>query len=320
MRSIWKGALSFGLVSIPVKLYSATQSNDVAFHQVHATDGGRIRYKRVCEIDGEEVRYEDIAKGYELPTGETVVLNDDDFDSLPLPTTRAVEVVQFVPAEQIDPIYFNKSYFLEPDLHGLKPYVLLREALEQSDRVAVVKVALRNREALATLRVREGVLVLETMLWPDEIRPAEFSFLDEDVDVRPQELQMAESLIETMTDDFDPSQFNDQYREALEEVINAKIEGRDVVAPAEPQAKGEVVDLMAALKASVDSARKGQPVSAAPTGRAPARKSAGKKSTSAKSAGSAKRAQPRKAGGKTAGKAASRSASKSTRGRTKKTA
>src|SRR3954469_660675 len=294
MRSIWKGALSFGLVSIPVKLYSATQSNDVSFHQVHEKDGGRIRYKRVCEVDGEEVRYEDIAKGYELPTGETVVLNDEDFDALPLPTTRAVDVVQFVPADQVDPIYFNKSYYLEPDAHGLKPYVLLRDALENSERVAVVKVALRNRESLATIRVRDGVLVLETMLWPDEIRDADFSFLDDDVEVRPQELQMAESLIETMTDDFDPAQFSDQYREALEEVISAKVEGRDVVAPKEPKAKGEVVDLMAALKASVESARKGERPSAAAGSAAPRKTAAKKKSASKRSASPSKRTTAKK--------------------------
>jgi DNA end-binding protein Ku len=310
-------------------MYSATQSNDVAFHQVHEEDGGRIRYKRVCELDGEEVRYEDIAKGYELPNGETVVLTDDDFDALPLPTTRAVDVVQFVPAEQVDPIYFNKSYYLEPDAHGLKPYVLLREALEQCDRVAVVKVALRNRESLATLRVRDGVLVLETMLWPDEIRPAEFSFLDEDVDVRPQELKMAESLIETMSDDFDPAQFNDQYRDALEQVITAKIEGREVVAPAEPKATGEVVDLMAALQASVESARKGQPVSATASTRGSAGKAAAKTATAKKSTakrtsgGSAgKRAQggTGKAANKSASKSVTKAASKTARARTRKSA
>src|SRR4051794_30713373 len=308
MRSIWKGALSFGLVSIPVKLYSATQSNDVAFHQVHEKDGGRVRYKRVCEVDGEEVRYEDIAKGYELPTGETVVLTDEDFDALPLPTTRAVDVVQFVPAEQVDPIYFNKSYYLEPDAHGLKPYVLLRDALENSDRVAVVKVALRNRESLATIRVRDGVLVLETMLWPDEIRDADFSFLDDDVEVRPQELQMAESLIETMTDDFDPTQFSDQYREALEEVISAKIEGRELVAPTEPKAKGEVVDLMAALQASVESARKGQPVSAS-RARTSTRKATAKKSGSTTKKTAAKRTT-KKSASKTTAKSASRGRAK----------
>src|SRR3954452_9139839 len=231
MRSIWKGALSFGLVTIPVKVYSATQQNDVSFHQVHADDGGRIRYKRVCELDGEEVAYSDIAKGYELPSGEVVVLTDDDFDDLPLPSGKVVDVLEFVPAEQVDPIYFAKSYYLEPDGQGVKPYILLREALEESDRVAVVKVALRQRESLATLRGRDGVLVLETVLWPDEIREPDFAFLGEDVDVRPQELTMAQSLIETMTGDFDPTQFTDEYREALEAVVEAKIEGKEVVAP-----------------------------------------------------------------------------------------
>jgi len=283
MRSIWKGALSFGLVTIPVKVYSATQQNDVAFHQVHAEDGGRIRYKRVCEIDGEEVPYPDIAKGYELPTGETVVLTDEDFEDLPLPSGKVVDVLQFVPAEQVDPIYFARSYYLEPDAHGVKPYVLLRTALEETDRVAVVKVALRQRESLATLRVRDGVIVLETMLWPDEIREPDFGFLDDDVDVRPQELTMARSLIDTMSDDFDPSQFSDEYREALEAVVAAKIEGREVVAPAvvEDQA-GEVVDLMAALRASVENAR-GQRGSATPARAAKAAKASG--STAKRSTG-----------------------------------
>src|SRR3954452_18441430 len=313
MRSIWKGALSFGLVTIPVKVYSATQQNDVSFHQVHADDGGRIRYKRVCELDGEEVAYSDIAKGYELPSGEVVVLTDDDFDDLPLPSGKVVDVLEFVPAEQVDPIYFARSYYLEPDGQGLKPYALLREALEESERVAVVKVALRQRESLATVRVRDGVLVLETMLWPDEIRDADFSFLDDDVEVRPQELQMAESLIETMTDDFDPNQFNDQYREALEEVISAKIEGRDLVAPKEPKAKGEVVDLMAALKASVESARKGERPSAAAAPATSTRKTAAKKaSTTSKRAASSttKRSASKKSASKRASKSTARGRAK----------
>ena len=166
MRSIWKGAISFGLVSIPVKLYSATEERDVSFHQVHREDGGRIRYKRVCQIDGQEVPYSDIAKGYELPSGEVVMLTDEDFADLPLSTSRAIDVLEFVPLDQVDPMYFAKSYYLEPDAAGAKPYVLLREALEQSGRVALVKVALRQRESLATLRVRDGVFVLEMMLWP----------------------------------------------------------------------------------------------------------------------------------------------------------
>ena len=191
VRSIWKGAISFGLVTIPVKLYSATEERDVSFHQVHREDGGRIKYKRVCTVDGEEVSYGDIAKGYDLGGGEMVVLTDEDLAGLPLTTSRTIDVLQFVPLEQVDPIYFAKSYYLEPDRTGTKPYALLRDALEESGRVALVKVALRQREQLATLRVRDGVFVLETMLWPDEVREPDFGFLDEEISVRPQELAMA---------------------------------------------------------------------------------------------------------------------------------
>ncbi|MBP2707628.1 Ku protein [Microbispora sp. RL4-1S] len=256
MRSIWKGAISFGLVTIPVKLYSATEQKDVSFHQVHRADGGRIKYRRVCTVDGEEVPYSDIAKGYELATGEMVVLTDDDFADLPLTTSRRIDVLQFTPVEQIDPIYFAKSYYLEPDAQGTKPYVLLRDALERSGQVAIVKVALRQRESLATLRVRDGVFVLETMLWPDEVREAEFPFLEEDVEVRPQELKMAESLIETMVADFDPGEYKDAYREALQEVIEAKVAGKEVVAAEAPAERGPAVDLMAALRASVEAAKR----------------------------------------------------------------
>lgn len=278
MRSIWKGAISFGLVTIPVKLYSATEEKDVTFHQVRRSDGSRIKYKRVAAADGEEVAYGDIAKGYELPSGETVVLTDDDFKDLPLTTSRAIDVLQFVPLEEVDPIYFAKSYYLEPDKSGTKPYVLLRDALEQSDKVAIVKVALRNRESLATLRVRNGVFVLETMLWPDEVRTPDFAFLDEAVEVRPQELAMAGSLIETLSGAFDPSQYTDSYREALEAVIDAKAQGREVVQPegAQPTAS-TVVDLMTALRASVEAAKRSQQ---------PAPKAAPVKASPAKAAGS----------------------------------
>jgi DNA end-binding protein Ku len=288
-RSIWKGAISFGLVTIPVKLYSATQARDVTFHQVHAEDGGRIKYKRTCSIDGEEVPYSDIAKGYELPSGQTVVLTDDDFADLPLTSSKTIDVLEFVEQSEVDPIYFEKSYYLEPEKTGVRPYVLLREALEQSGRVAVVKVALRSREALATLRVRNGVFVLETMLWPDEVREPEFAFLDEDIDVRPQELAMAASLIETLAGSFDPSLYSDSYREALEELIDAKVAGQELVAPvaATPTA-GTVVDLMAALRASVEAARAGRtgsaPAPAAEPGasKAPAKKAAAKKASAVK--------------------------------------
>jgi DNA end-binding protein Ku len=257
-RSIWKGAISFGLVSIPVKLYSATEERSVAFHQVHREDGGRIKYRRVCTVCGEEVSYSDIAKGYELPTGEMVILTDEDFADLPISTSRAVDVLKFVPLEQVDPIYFNKSYYLEPEGQGAKPYALLRDALEESGQIALVKIALRQREQLATVRVRDGVFVLETMLWPDEIRAAAFDFLDEDVEVRPQELAMAKSLIEQMSGDFEPEEYTDAYREALQAVIEAKVEGREVVAAEEPEETGTVVDLMSALRASVEAAKSGR--------------------------------------------------------------
>ncbi len=266
MRSIWKGAISFGLVTIPVKLYSATEERDVSFHQVHREDGGRIKYKRVCTVDGEEVTYGDIAKGYDLGGGDMVILTDEDLSGLPLTTSRTIDVLQFVPLEQVDPIYFAKSYYLEPDKTGTKPYALLRDALEESGRVALVKIALRQREQLATLRVRDGVFVLETMLWPDEVRTPDFGFLGEDISVRPQELAMAGSLIDTLTGDFDPSQYKDDYREALQAVIDAKVEGREVVAPEQAEeGGGAVLDLMAALRASVDAAkgRKPAPVAAA---------------------------------------------------------
>ncbi len=257
MRTIWKGAISFGLVTIPVKLYSATQEQDVSFHQVHRDDGGRIKYQRVCSVDGQQVAYADIAKGYELPTGEVVVLTDEDFADLPLVTSKTVEVLQFVPLEQVDPMYFDSSYYLEPEDLGVKPYVLLRDALDRSARVALVKVALRQRERLACLRSKGGVLVLETMLWPDEIRAPEFGFLSDDVTARPQELAMAESLIEALAGDFDPTEYHDEYRAALQQVIEAKVEGREVVAPAaQATEEGAVVDLMAALRASVEAAQR----------------------------------------------------------------
>ncbi|WP_434742599.1 Ku protein [Micromonospora sp. SH-82] len=256
MRTIWKGAVSFGLVSIAVKLYAATEEKDIRFHQVHRADGGRIRYKRTCQVCGKEVTYDDIAKGYDIGGGEMVVLTDSDFADLPLSTSHAIDVLEFVPAEQVDPILYNKAYFLEPEGAATKPYVLLRDALTDAERVAIVKVAIRQREQLATLRVREGVLLLNTMLWPDEIRTPDFAFLGEDLKVRPPELAMASSLIDSMAGEFQPEVFTDDYRAALQEVIDAKVEGREVVQPEAPEeAPPAAVDLMAALKASVDRAR-----------------------------------------------------------------
>ncbi len=307
-QSIWKGSISFGLVSIPVRLFSATEEKDISFRQVHRDDGGRIRYKRVCSVDGEEVPYSDIAKGYELPDGEMVVLDDDDFANLPITSSRAVEVLSFVPADQIDAVQMGKPYYCDPT-GDAKPYVLLRDALENAERVAVVKVALRQRERLAVLRPREGILVMQTLLWPDEVRAAKLDFLDDDVTVRPQELTMAESYISALSADFDPDEFSDHYREALEEVIEAKVAGREIVTPEEqPESSGQVVDLMDALRRSVAEAksRRGEGGASAAAGDGSAGKPASKKAAAKKAA----KAPAKKAAAKPAKKAAKKSAAK----------
>ncbi|HEX5189259.1 MAG TPA: Ku protein [Streptosporangiaceae bacterium] len=253
---MWKGGISFGLVMIPVRLYAATEQKDIAFRQVHRADGGRIRFRRFCSVCGEEVPYEDVVKGYELPTGEMVVLDDEDLADLPLPTTKSIEVLHFAPAEQLDPILFNRSYFVEPEAAGARAYVLLRDALEQSGRIAIAQVALRQRESLATLRSRDGVLVLETLLWPDEVRDASFPFLEQDIEVRPQELTMASSLIDSMTSDFDADAHHDGYREALIEVVEAKVAGHELSQPAAVEiAAGPSTSLADALRASLAAAQ-----------------------------------------------------------------
>ena len=340
-QSIWKGAISFGLVSIPVRLFSATEEKDISFRQVHRDDGGRIRYKRVCSVDGEEVPYGDIAKGYELPDGDVVVLEDEDFANLPISSSRAVEVLSFVPAEQIDAVQMGKPYYCDPTGGDVKPYVLLREALEKAGRVAVVKVALRQRERLAMLRPREGVLVLQTLLWPDEVRRPQLDVEDTEVSVRPQELAMAESYIAALSGDFEPGEFSDGYREALEAVIDAKVAGREVTQPAEaPSSTGQVVDLMEALRRSVAEAkaRRGEPSGGHSAGddrepgpaaargtaarrstakpaaaRASAKKTAASKTAAAKS--SAKKPAARKSAAKASGKAAGSSGAAKKSGR-----
>jgi DNA end-binding protein Ku len=254
MRAMWKGEISFGLVMIPIRLYAATEHKDITFRQVHRADGGRIRFRRVCSIDGEEVPYADVAKGYELPDGEMVVLTEEDMADLPLPTAHSIEVLHFTPAEQLDPIMWERSYYTEPEPKGARAYALLRDALDRSGMVAVARVALRQRETLAALRTREGVLVLMTLLWPDEIRVPDFEFLDQDIEVRPQELRMASSLIDSMTVDFDPSQYTDHYREALEELVEAKVAGHEVAQPPPPAEDQPVASLADALKASLAAA------------------------------------------------------------------
>ena len=301
MRAIWKGAVSFGLVSVPVKLYAATESHDVSFRQVHAKDGGRIKYKRVCSIDGEEVEYADIAKGYETDDGQMVILDDEDLAELPSSSSREISVEKFVPSEQIDPMMLEKSYYLEPDKAAAKPYALLREALKEADRMAVVTVSLRNRMSTAVLRVRDDVIVLQTMMWPDEIRKPDFATLEGvDDSVRPQEVKMAQMLVETLAGDYDPSEYEDDYRGAVEALVQAKLEGGEVKrAPAEKTETGEVVDLLAALQRSVEAAKSGRaekPAESTKADEEPAEKP--KKKAAKKSASKAKKAPAKKTAAK----------------------
>lgn len=292
MRAIWKGAVSFGLVSVPVKLYAATESHDVSFRQVHAKDGGRIKYQRVCSIDGEEVAYADIAKGYETEDGEMVILTDDDMADLPLESSREIAVEKFVPRDQIDPMLFEKSYYLEPEKSGAKPYGLLRQALLDADRMAVVTVALRQRTSVAVLRVRDDVIVMQTMMWPDEVRTPDFSV--EVGEVKDAEVKMAHMLVETLAGDFDPGEFEDGYAEAVEALVKSKIEGGEIKrTPTSTKTSGEVVDLLAALQRSVDAAKTAR-------GEEPDEKPAAKKATAKKTTAkkTAKKAPAKKAAAK----------------------
>ncbi|MDI1288353.1 MAG: Ku protein, partial [bacterium] len=202
MRSMWKGAVAFGLVNVPIKLYAATEDHDVRFHQVHTADGGRVKMLRTCSVDGQPLETKDLSKAYETDAGTVVVMEDSDFEELPVRGAKEIEVLEFVPSEQVDPMLFDRSYYLEPEARALKPYVLLREALKETERTAIVRVVLRTKTQLGALRVRDDVLVLQTMLWPDEIREADFPVLSGDEDVRPQELSMAASLIESLSADF----------------------------------------------------------------------------------------------------------------------
>lgn len=314
MRAVWTGVISFGMVTVPVKLYGATEEKRVSFHQVHAADGGRVRQKRVCEIDGEEVALADTSRGLELPDGDVVMLSEEDFESLPQAVAKTISVEAFVPEEQIDPIMYSKSYYLAPDKTGARPYALLRDAMAASGRVAVVRFAMRDRESLAALRVRDDVLVLETMLWADEVRAPEFDFLDSKVEPKAAELKMAELLIDSLSTDFDPGEYHDQYREELQEVIEAKVAGREVVAPPAPAEGGaQVIDLMAALKASVEAAKKpgGAPHAVKKSG-TPAR--AAKGTRAAAKSGDTPHAKParKKAAAKSTTKSAAKGVSKGT--------
>ena len=311
MRAIWKGAVSFGLVNVPVRLYSATENHDVQFRQVHREDGGRIKYKRTCSIDGEEVAYDDIAKGYETEDGDMVILTDEDFKDLPSKSSKEINVEKFVPTEQIDPMLLDKSYYLEPDKSATKPYVLLREALESEGRMAVVTVSIRTRMTMAVLRVRDGVIVMQTMLWPDEIRSPDFAHVEEAGEATDKEMAMAKLLIEQLAGDFEADDYEDDYAIALQALVKAKVEGGEVKAPAaEAEESGEVVDLLAALAKSVEKAKasRGEAPSkpAATSGSSdgkPAKKAAAKKSAAPKT--TAKKTATKKTTAKKATKKAS---------------
>ena len=255
-RSIWKGAVSFGLVTIPVALYTATESKTPKFKMLRGTDHSPIKYKRVAESDGEEVVWDDIVRGYEVEKGKYVVFTDEELEAATgADGNRLVDVVQFVDESEIDPIYYKSSYYLAPERTGVKAYKILLEALKAKGRVGIAKVAIRDKQQLATLRAKDGVLVMETMYWPDEIRQPEFEELDSEVDLRKEEVKMAEMLIDGLTADFDPDAFKDRSREAVEIAAQKKVDGQEIVAPEAPEPT-KVVDLLEALKASVEATKK----------------------------------------------------------------
>jgi DNA end-binding protein Ku len=262
MRAIWKGAVAFGLVNVPIKVYAATEDHDITLHQVHDKDGGRIRYQRRCEICGKVVSWEHTNKAYEAGD-RTVVLTDEDLKSLPEERSKEISVVEFVPSDQIDPIMFDRSYFLEPDSKSVKAYTLLRRTLEDSDRTAIVQFALRQKTRLGALRVRGDVLMLQSLLWDDEVREAHFEALDETVRISAKEREMAAALVDSFASDFSPEDFTDEYQEQLGKLIDAKLKQGDSLdtdatfgeSSKEGESAGEVIDLMDALRRSVDSAR-----------------------------------------------------------------
>jgi DNA end-binding protein Ku len=300
MRALWKGAITFGLVNVPVKLYAATEDHDVGLHQVHDADGGRIRYQRRCEVCGKVVEYGHIDKAY-ADGKTTVVLTEDDLKALPEERSKEIEVVEFVPSEQIDPIMFDRSYFLEPEKPAAKSYALLRRALEETDRTAIVQFSLRQKTRLGALRSRGKVLMLQSLLWDDEVREADFPSLKDDIRVSSQELKMASSLVDNMATDFTPDKFSDEYQDQLRQLIAAKLEKGDALDTAatfgeqaeEEADRGEVVDLMEALRRSVEQNRAGRK---AAESKPAAKKTAAKKTPAKKTP--AKKTEVRKTGAK----------------------
>jgi DNA end-binding protein Ku len=284
MRSIWTGAINFGMVTIPVKLYSATEERDVTFHLVHKTDGARIVEKRFCSAENKEVEWDDIARGVEGDNGEVVIVDPDEIDEAAPEVAKTIDIGDFVEAEEIDPIYFQKSYFLEPTEVGAKPFHLLRRALAETSRVAVARVALRNKERLATVRVYQETLALETMYWPDEIRSiSELELNEGKARVTAREVEMAQQLIDNLSSHFEPDKYEDRYRIALQELIERKAKGEQRAAKRrKPEPK--VTDLMEALQASLDASR-----SASGKATAAATKAAGRKPAARKPAGTRRR-------------------------------
>jgi DNA end-binding protein Ku len=302
MRSIWKGAITFGLVNVPVKVYSATEDHDVELHQVHDEDAGRIRYQRRCEVCGKVVDYAHIDKAF-TDGDKTVVITDADLKSLPEERSREIDVVEFVPSDQLDPIMFDRSYFLEPDGASPKAYVLLRRTLEQTDRTAIVHFALRQKTRLAALRVRDGVLMLQTLLWDDEVRVAEFPALEQSVKISDRELDLSAALVDSFAADFTPGDYTDEYQAQLRRLIEEKLEKGDAIdteatfgAPVEEAGGGEVLDLMEALRRSVDRSRAGGASANTPAGdtAAPPKTAAKKKKPAAQADAAPAAKKPRK--------------------------
>jgi len=255
---MWKGVVSFGMVSIPIRLYNATESTaKVSFRQLCPEHKSPISYKRWCSEGDHEVTYGDILKGYEVGKDRYVIIDDKDLDNLPLATAHSVDIQEFVPADEVEPgLYFKNAYYVEPEELGKKPYHLLRKALEATGRMAIAKIALRDREHLCALHANGEGILMNTLNWPDEIRTTEgLKGLDGDVKINPRELEMAKALIESLAENFDPSRYHDEYREAVMKVVQAKIEGEVIEAPAAPQ-PAKVMDLMEALRASVEAAKK----------------------------------------------------------------
>jgi DNA end-binding protein Ku len=256
---MWRGAISFGMVAIPVRMYVATESKSVSFRLLCPNDHTPIKNKRWCEVEDKEVGWNEVVRGFEVAKGEYVVIDDKDLDNLPLPTAHTIEILEFVPDEEIDAgLYVKGAYYLEPESVGVKPYYLLKKALEEAGKVAIGKIALRDREHLCRIALHDKGIVLNTLHWPDEIRDmGELSLPEEEVEVRKQELAMARMLIENLSADFDPTRYHDEYRDAVMAVVQAKVEHREVERPAEVEPP-KVMDLMAALKASVEAAKAGR--------------------------------------------------------------